>query len=401
LPFLKKTYELNLKLLGEEKPLFELTARTFQGFEKLVAKELEKTGAKDIYARKRTVDFRGDLACIYRTNLQLRTATKILKKISFFKAVNDQYLNKHLMAIDWSKFLMPKDKFNVSVNVSSKFFNNPAFISNKFKNCILEHFKQNKKDFVPDYDANQADIKFHFQVFNEYCTIFIDSTGDFLFNRHYKAENSEEDLNEVMAAGMLLMSNWKPNMTLIDPMCGSGTILFEAAFIANNIPPGIYRSFFGFMKWKDFNKSVWESVVAEAKANIVSPKAKIYGFDKNPVMISLAKKNLIKANLLNKIHFETKAFSELNPPTEKGIIVTEPPSSERIDRTDILTFYERFGNMLKEKFVGYNVAVLCPNKDALLKLKLSPRFKIVLLNGKNESFFETYYVNPKPQKEND
>jgi len=381
--------------------MFELTARTFQGFEKLVAKELEKIGAKDIFVRKRTVDFRGDLECIYKANLHLRTATKVLKKISFFKAMNEQHLTKNLMSVDWSKYLTAKDKFSISTSVTSKFFYNSSSVGNKFRNCIIDHFKQNKKEFTPTPDNVNPDIRLQIQVFNEFCTIYIDSTGDFLFNRKYRAESTEKDLNEVLAAGMIMLSGWKMNTPLIDPMCGAGTIAFEAALMANNIAPGIYRDYFGFMKWKDFNKNLWEKVMAEAKAGVTTSKVKIYGYDKDPSMISLAKKSLLKANLLNKIHFEVKPYTELSPTQDKGFIVCEPPNTDRIDRTDILTFYERFGKKLKESFNGYSVGVLCPNKDALLKLGFNAKLKISLLNGKTDSFFEKYDIYQKPKKDDE
>lgn len=385
--------------MDKNNQISEFSARTFQGFEKLTEKELIGIGAKNIVVRKRTVDFQGTTETMYKANLYLRTATKIVKKISFFRALNENHLKNNLLRIEWQKYLTPKDKFSISYNINSKYFPDVSFISEAFKNNIIQQFRLKKKEFTPAYDTENPDIRFQVQAFNEYFTVFIDSSGDFLFNRNYKAEKTDTDLNEVMAAGMIMLTGWKGNTTFIEPMCGTGTIAFEAALIANNIPPGIYRNFFGFMKWKDFDKALWDKILAEAHQQKKTSKIKIYACDTEPSMISIAKKNLLHAGLLNKIVFEVNNFFSLSPPDEKFTMVFEPPSGERIGKLDILVYYEKLGRFLKENFNSCTCGILSYNRDALSKIALVPKLKVNLLNGKTECFFNKFEIYRKKNEQ--
>lgn len=385
----------------KENTLSDFSARTFQGFEHLTEKELQAIGAKNITVRKRTVDFQGTTETMYKANLHLRTATKIVKKVYFFKALNENHLQKNLLKVNWSDYLTPKDRYSLSMNINSKFFKNLAVVNQAVRNSIDEHFKQKQKEFTPAFTTEKPDISFQIHGYNDFFTIYIDSTGDFLFNRNYKAVRTEEDLNEVMAAGMIMLSGWKANTTFIDPMCGTGTIAFEAALMANNIAPGIYREFYGFMKWKDFDKNLWEKVVSEAKQQTKPSKVKIYAYDIEPSLISIAKKNLLHANLHNKIQFEVNDVFSFKPPAEKSTLVFEPPCTERIGKLDILVYYEKLGNRLKESLSSCTLGILCTNKDALAKINLNPRLKVNLLLGKTECFFYKFEIFEKKNREDD
>jgi len=387
-------------MVQKDQTYFDITVKTFQGFESILVDELKALGAKQITAEKRSVNFKGDLKMLYKANLHLRTATKVLVPIASFKAFNEIFFQKKVMEIDWSKYLTSKDTFYIDTNVMSKFLRNPASLTQKVKDSILGHFRKKDKP-QPVVKAEDPDLRLNLHVFNEMVVLALDSSGEFLFKRAYWAEKPESYVNEVLSAGLILMSGWDKKTFFLDPMCGSASLVFEAALIANNIAPNIYANSFGFMKWKDFDKYLWDEVVKEAKAGELHSIVKILGYDASPSAIKLAKKNQRYANLLGKVDFEVQDVFDMDMRNEKGFMILIPPATERIGKFDIYAYYSKLGNLLKTKFSNFTVCMLCPDQNALQTLNFKPVFKKTLLNGKIESYFEKYLLYKSKIKEDD
>jgi putative N6-adenine-specific DNA methylase len=243
-------------------------------------------------------------------------------------------------------------------------------------------------------------LRLHLHISNENCTISLDSSGDALYKRGYRLDGLEAPINEVLAAGMVMLSGWKKDCPFIDPMCGSGTIPIEAALYAFNMPPHIAREKFGFMKWRNFDEELWKKVKEEALAKTTDFPYPIYGFDKNFRAVRVSQHNAEAAQLEGKIEFARKAFEKLDPPAEEALIIMNPPYDERLEETNINELYSAIGDRLKQAFSGYEAWIISSNKDALKEIGLRPSRKMTLFNGPLECRFQKYelYAGSKKMK---
>ncbi|MGF1585886.1 MAG: class I SAM-dependent RNA methyltransferase [Bacteroidales bacterium] len=369
---------------------FEMVAKTFRGLESLLAGELEAIGGGNIRTGFRVVYFDGDIEVMYRANFQVRTALRILKPFYEFRAKNDEELYNGAYSFDWSGLLTENSTFAVNGVVSSPYFNHSKFIALRVKDAIADQFRA-KTGKRPDVDTENPDVRINLHVSSDRCTLLLDSSGDSLHKRGYRTTTVEAPINEVLAAGMIMLSGWDRESAFIDPMCGSGTIPIEAAMMAYNIPPGIYRKQFAFEKWPDFDKDLFNNIYNE---EYPEPKVipEIVGSDMSPQAVAMAKTNAKNAFMGKKIDFKVSAFEEMLPPANGGMLITNPPYGERLKQENIKAFHMIMGDYLKKNFTGYTAWILSSNIEALKFTGLRPEQKIVLYNGPLECRFVKFSI---------
>lgn len=371
--------------------------KTMQGLEEVLAAEIQTLGGKNIQIGRRMVSFDGDKRLLYKANIHLRTALRILRPIAVFQAQNPDEVYQEVQKIDWNAFMTSKHTFAIDAVVYSDLFRNSNFLSYRVKDSIADFFTESEGK-RPSVRLHNPDIYVHVHVSHETCTIALDSSGESLHKRGYRADQNEAPLNEVLAAGMLLLAGWKGQCDFIDPMCGSGTLLIEAALIALNIPPGIYRKSFAFEKWLDFDSDVFDELLNEDTDE--TPFAfKIYGSDISPVAIKIAENNVRSASVSKYIELQTKGFQKLESIPKEGLLVTNPPYGERIKPNDLLGLYEQLGERLKHLFLGYSAWILSYREDCFEKIGLRPSEKIRLMNGPLECEFRCYEIFSGKRKE--
>ena len=369
---------------------FELVAKTFQGLEEVLAKELTELGASDIEIGNRMVAFTGDKAMLYKANFCLRTAIRILKPIKHFKAQTADEVYDNVKAIHWEDFLSVNKSFAVDAVVFSNEFRHSKFVAYKVKDAIVDYFRD-KTGERPSVRINNPDVLINIHIAEDRCTLSLDSSGESLHRRGYRQEAVEAPLNEVLAAGMILMTGWKGECDLIDPMCGSGTIPIEAALIARNIAPGVFRKEFAFEKWNDFDQDLFDSIYND-DSNEREFTHKIYGYDNNPKANEIAIRNVKAAGLSKDIELRIQAFQQFEQPKEKSIIITNPPYGERISTDDLLGLYQMIGERLKHAFSGNDAWILSYRDECFDQIGLKPSIKTPLYNGALECQFRKYQL---------
>ena len=369
---------------------FELVAKTFQGLEEVLAKELTELGASDIEIGNRMVAFTGDKAMLYKANFCLRTAIRILKPIKHFKAQTADEVYDNVKAINWEEYLDAEKSFAVDAVVFSNEFRHSKFVAYKVKDAIVDYFRD-KTGERPSVRLNNPDVLLNIHIAEDRCTLSLDSSGESLHRRGYRQEAVEAPLNEVLAAGMILMTGWRGECDLIDPMCGSGTIPIEAALIARNIAPGVFRKEFAFEKWNDFDQELFDSIYND-ESNEREFTHKIYGYDNNPKANEIAIRNVKAAGLSKDIELKIQAFQQFEQPAEKSIIITNPPYGERISTDDLLGLYQMIGERLKHAFTGNDAWILSYRDECFDQIGLKPSVKIPLYNGALECQFRKYQL---------
>ncbi len=364
----------------------KLLAKTLFGLEDVLAKEILAIGGKDIIILKRGVSYQGDKELLYKSNVSLRTALRILLPVYSFTFSNQKDYYNRIKSFDWEKYLSPQETFAIDGTVSSEIISHSKYAALLAKDAIADRFRE-KYNRRPSVDVNSPDIRINIHIYNNECNVSLDSSGTPLFKRGYRIGMHEAHLNEVLAAGMILLSNWDRKSTFIDPMCGSGTLPIEAALIAYNIPPGIFRKEFGFMKWKNFDEKLFANTIKYKPKDI---DVKIIGSDLNPSYVRMAKNNSKNAGLISKIKFVTKSFESQISTEDGGVIVMNPPYGQRIVNDDINALYSMIGERLKHEWTGFEAWMLTSNFDAIKHVGLRPSKKIKLFNGSLECRFVNY-----------
>ncbi len=376
---------------------FEMIAKTFQGLEEVLAEELTGLGANDVQIGRRMVAFTGNKEMMYKANFCLRTAIRILKPIKQFKAKNADEVYEQIKAIAWEEILDVNKTFAVDAVVFSDEFRHSKFVSYKVKDAIVDHFRDlNGKR--PSVRINRPDVLLNIHIAQTTCTLSLDSSGESLHRRGYRQEAVEAPLNEVLAAGMILMTGWKGECDLIDPMCGSGTIPIEAALIARNIAPGVFRKEFAFEKWVDFDQDLFDSVYNDDSQEREFTH-KIYGYDNNPKANEIAMNNVKAAGVSKDIRLKLQPFQQFEQPAEKAIIVTNPPYGERISTNDLLGLSQLSGERLKHAFIGNDAWILSYREECFDQIGLKPSQKTPLYNGALECEFRKYQIFDGKYKE--
>lgn len=370
---------------------FKMIAKTFFGFEDILVKELSQLGAQNIMKGTRSVSFWGDKGFMYKANLSLRTALKILKPIHTAKVFNDKSLYDEIQKIDWSAFMNEHQSFVVDVTLYSDVFNQSMFVALKTKDAIVDQFRD-ATGKRPNIDKDFPDLRIHIHIDRDQCTISIDTSGDSLHHRGYRTATNIAPINEVLAAGILILSGWEGKSDFMDPMCGSGTLLIEAAMIACNIPPNINRKEFAFEKWQDWDAELFEKIVDSLMAKARDFHYKILGYDKAPSAVSKAIVNVQNANLEEYINIERKDFFDTQKTTQGPLqMVFNPPYGERLD-IDLERFYREIGDTFKQHYPNTRAWFITANLDALKFVGLRPSRKIKLFNGKLETRLLQYEI---------
>ena len=379
-----------------------MIAKTLYGFESILAKELLDLGAMDIKEGNRMVSFVGDKGFMYKANLCLRTAIKILKPYESFRVNSEQELYDNIKKLPWEKFLDVKGSLAIDSAVHSDIFTHSQYVALKAKDAIVDRFRE-KFGERPDVDLDFPDLRINIHIEKNFCNVSFDSSGDSLHKRGYRGATNIAPINEVLAAGMLLMSGWNGQCDFLDPMCGSGTIPIEAAMIACNIPPNLNRKEFAFEKWNDWDEELYEKIEESSLKKVRDFHFKIKGYDKAPSAVMKAKENVKNANLSEFIEIHQKSFFETEKENEGYLhMLFNPPYGERLE-VDIEDFYGKIGDTLKQNYPGTHAWFIATNFDAIKSVGLRASRKIKLYNGPLEGRLLKYVLyegSKKKSKQN-
>jgi putative N6-adenine-specific DNA methylase len=375
-------------------------AKTLYGLERVLSEELINLGASDVEEANRAVLFTGDKKLLYKVNYCARTALSVLMPVGDFRIRSKEDLYDGGSKIEWRNYLDPDDTFSIVPVVNSPHFGHTGYPGLVLKDAIADYFR-NKSGRRPFVDSGNPRIIINLHISNDRVTISIDSSGVPLFKRGYRQEQSVAPLNEVLAAGIILLSGWKASATLTDPMCGSGTIPIEAGLIACNIPPGYQRQFFGFQRWRDFDEDILEKVKQEAELQIIPSPVKIRGSDISEIAVSQAKANITKAGLRDFVSLEVADIVNIKAEDDHGFVFLNPPYGERLQPGETDRLYNMIGTTLKHNFPGTTAWLITSNKESLKMVGLKPREKYKLFNGALECLllkYEMYHGSKKPEK---
>ena len=379
---------------------FKMLAKTFYGFEEILEKELQQLGAQNLKRGNRFVSFEGDKGFMYKANLCLRTALKILKPIHSVRIQNEESLYKVFYNFPWEDHIDVNSKFVIDSVVNGQIFTHSQFVSQKAKDGIVDQFRD-RFSKRPTVDLNRPDLRINLHINNDYCTISLDTSGASLHKRGYRTVTNIAPLNEVLAAGLIQLSGWQANTDFLDPMCGSGTFLIEAAMFALKIPANINRKNFAFDKWKDWDPELFEIIKESQLKKVVNPKIQINGSDKAPSAIEKAKQNIENANLSEFIQIQKKDFFQLDKQTKGPLhLMINPPYGERLEG-DINALYQGIGDGFKQSFPNTHAWLISSNMEAIKCIGLRPSRKIKVFNGKLESrllYFPIYEGTKKIHK---
>jgi putative N6-adenine-specific DNA methylase len=371
---------------------FKMIAKTIFGLEETLAAELLRLGAKDIETHNRAVSFTGDVGFMYKANLCLRTALRVLVPLTSFKLRNEQELYDGIKNIDWTQYLDVDDTLAIDTVVNSEHFNHSQYLSQKAKDAIADQFRESTGK-RPSVDLEKPTLRIHLHIFDEECSVALDSSGESLHKRGYRDKTNLAPLNEVLAAGLVMLSGWDKRSNFIDPMCGSGTILIEAALYANNVPPGYFREDFGFMRWKKFlpfDEILWNTILDGAINKITNHEQKIIGGELSANVAKKAKENIKLAKVEDVVSIRNCAMQDFEVPAGRGVVVINPPYGERMDKDNITDLYKMMGDTFKHKFAGYTCWILSSNPEGFKSVGLRPSRKIALYNGQLECRFMRY-----------
>ncbi|MHA7059363.1 THUMP domain-containing class I SAM-dependent RNA methyltransferase [Aquimarina sp. M1] len=377
-----------------------MVAKTFFGFEEILTKELRELGAEKVQIGNRMVSFYGDTGFMYKANLCLRTALKILKPLATKRIRNEKDLYNFIQSVRWEEYLDTNDTFAIYATVNSTVFRHSQFVSLKSKDAIVDKFRKETGD-RPDVDTAYPDLTINIHIQQDVCTVSLDSSGGSLHHRGYRTATNIAPINEVLAAGLLLLSGWDGQCDFLDPMCGSGTLVIEAAMIACNIPANLNRKEFAFEKWLDWDMDLFEKIEAACLNKTRDFHHTIAGFDKAPSAVRKAKNNVENANLTDFVKIREENFfeSEKEKEDNKLHMVFNPPYGERLE-LDEEKFYTQIGDTLKQQYPDTNAWFITSNLEALKYVGLRPSRKIKVFNGKLESRLVKYemYAGSKKAK---
>lgn len=376
---------------------FEIIAKTFQGLEQVLAEELSELGAENIQKGLRMVSFEGDKEMMYKANFCLRTALRILKPIKHFSAKDADEVYEQIKAIHWEDYMSDKSTFAIDAVVNSEEFRHSKFVAYRVKDAIADYFRD-KTGNRPSVRINNPDLALNIHIAQTSCTISLDSSGESLHRRGYRQEAVEAPLNEVLAAGIIKLTGWNGECDFIDPMSGSGTFPIEAALIARNIAPGVFRKGYAFEKWSDFDQELFEQIYNDDSKE-KEFEHKIYAYDNSPRAIAIATDNIKAAGVNKDIILTFQPFQQFQQPAEKAIMVTNPPYGERISTNDLLGLYKMIGERLKHAFIGNEAWILSYHDECFAQIGLKPSTKIPLFNGPLQCELHKYEIFDGKYKE--
>lgn len=380
-----------------------MVAKTLFGFEDILANELTQLGAIEVEKGIRNVSFVGDKGFMYKANLGIRTAIKILKPIKTFKVIREEDLYKNVKSMKWENYLKATGSLAVDATVHNSVFTHSQYTALKTKDAIVDRFRE-IDGTRPDVDLRFPDVKINVHIDRQRCTISLDSSGESLHRRGYKTATNIAPINEVLAAGLIMMSGWDGQTDFMDPMCGSGTMLAEAAMIACNIPPNLMRKEFAFERWEDWDVELFEKIEESLLKKTRDFHHKIIGYDKAPSAIVKAKENIKNAHLDEFVHIQHEDFFKTQKSGDDKLhMVFNPPYGERLENLNVEEFYGDIGTTLKHGYPNTNAWLITSNLEALKSVGLRPSRKIKVFNAKLEARlvkYEMYEGSKKTKKQN-
>ncbi|HLO89546.1 MAG TPA: class I SAM-dependent RNA methyltransferase [Lentimicrobium sp.] len=356
------------------------------GLEEILAGELESFGASDIEILTRAVSFYGDKKLMYEANYLCRTALRILMPLKQITFKDEADFYNRLKALPWEKYMDENQTLAIDSTIYDSVFTHSHFVSQRAKDAIADHFRE-INGIRPSVNLENPDLRINLYVYQDTVNVSLDSSGASLHKRGYHSVNAEAPLSEVLAAGMIMLTGWRGESNFIDWMCGSGTLLIEAAMIAMNLPAGQFREEYGFMKWKDFSPELWQEVKDEALNNQRDIDITIMGSDISARNLKAAEVNIKSASLHKDIQLKVSDFKDIRPPEGAGILISNPPYGERIKVEDLDEMYRDMGNALKRNFEGYKAWLISSDLRAVKLIGLKPMAKKMLYNGQLECRF--------------
>ncbi len=378
---------------------FRIVAKTFAGLEKVLAKEIEGVGGSNLRVLQRAIEFDGNTEVLYKANYLCRSAIRFIKPIATFTAENENVLYEEVKKINWSKYLDVSSTFSIDGHTSYSNITHSKYLALKSKDAIVDQFRE-ETGKRPSIEKFNPDLRINVRIFKNNCTVSLDSSGESLHKRGYRKETGPAPLNEVLAAGMILITGWEGESNFIDPMCGSGTLPIEAAMIAKNIPAGIFRESYAFMMWNDFDNELWDKIKTEAQEKTKPLKAKIIASDRSGRILQVTRSNIEGANLKEDISVGMDFFEDSTPPAGPGVMVTNPPYGERIKPDDINRLYKDMGDALKARYKGYAAWIISSHIDALKHIGLRSTVKVKLFNGPLECQYLKFDMYEGSKKDN-
>ncbi len=378
----RKKISFRKKPKQEQRRDTKYVATCFKNTEEELVAELKKLGAAAIQSRNRAVSFYGDKELLYKANIWLRTALRVLKPIHNFNSEDAEDLYNRCKKIAWEKLFKPQQTFAIDYAVYSDHFKHDQYTALKMKDAIVDRFRVAGLN-RPKVDRKNAEVKIHLHIDRNRVTISLDSSGAPLFKRGYREEQHRAPMNECLAAALLMKAGWKGQLDFLDPMCGSGTLAIEAALMAANIPPNLNRVSFAFEHWEDYDASLLSKVLGEAKLGFTPLKVNVWAKDREMRSIRMCRVNVTAANMRKSIQIEQGDFFDAKPPVEKGFMIMNPPYDQRLKTTEgIEAFYQKVGTQLKHHYIGWQAWIISAEIDALKQIGLKPKKKIPLMNGK-------------------
>ena len=359
----------------------KMVAKTLTGLEPVLAEELRGLGAEEIHRFNRLVAFQGDRRLLYKANLCCRTAIRILVRLKKFNVRDERHLYDKIKQVDWSSYLDKDGTLAIDPVVTNSTFTHSLYVAQLAKDAIVDQFRE-RTGVRPSVDLENPDLRLNLHMNQNITTVYLDSSGDSLHKRGYRAQTGVAPVNEVLAAGIIRLSRWDGKSPFVDGMCGSGTFAIEAALLAQHIAPGVYRKELGFERWKDYDPALYREVFSEAdEKEIRALPFPIIGSDKDPKTAQVAQQNVRNAGLEGTVKIECKAFEQQTPPPAPGVLVINPPYGERIEVRKIHALYRMIGDTLRTKYAGYTAYVLSGNLDTVGSIGLRPSREITLFNG--------------------
>lgn len=376
---------------------FKIVAKTMAGLEETLAEELRAIGATDVCIGRRMVSCMGSLAILYKANLHCRTALRILRPVYSFRATRPDEIYKKIKKMNWAEHLSPNASFIIDTVCFSEYFTHSQFITHRVKDAIVDYFTS-REGIRPTIDRENPDLYINVHISHDLFTLSFDSSGESLHKRGYRVAQTEAPLNEVLAAGIILNSGWHGECDLIDPMCGSGTLAIEAALIARNIPPGVFRKQFAFEKWKNFDKELFEEIYNDD--SLERPFLhKIIASDIDPRAIDLARKNINSAGVSKDIRLEVKSIADY-PSNDKSVrvVITNPPYGDRLKEKNIIQLYNLIGERLKHAFTNSTAWILSHHQEHFKAIGLKHSLNKPLKNGAIDCQLRRYDIFEGKQK---
>lgn len=365
--------------------------KTLPGLERVLARETRQLGGREVKEVRRGVVCRGDMGFVYKSNLWLRSAVRVLIEIQRFKVRDENHLYKMVHNIPWEDYFGVEKTIAVDATVFSDRFRNSLFIAQKTKDAIVDRFRE-REEKRPSVDLQQPDIRINIHIQSHYCTVSLDSSGNSLHKRGYRVEVDRAPMSEVLAAGILALMDWQGQGPLIDPMCGSGTFLTEAALFASNVPVNVFRKYFAFQNWKNYDPELFDTIFQAALQKENQQVPKLWGYDIDPRILAKARRNIKNALMEDVIKVQKRNFltwSEEHEVPAGATVIVNPPYDLKIE-ADIPELYKGIGDSLKRNFGGCTAWIFTGSAEGLKHIGLKPSKKIALKNAQLDAWLVRY-----------